>query len=265
MRRLILLLSATMTAVLGTLVANSPPAASASAHRTCTQSVKPGWKKPSGIEQTFSVIIGTDTCGRWIRAAERCKYPGAFGGFNYKWHVDKKPKRILGQKTSTYCGVLTAGSVEWGYQYYVKGSGRGHGWQLKELGHKRISGKKVLTAAITRHTARSVPTQVTKNGCHYSGKLLPLGIHTARVQLTKDSCGRDMRAWAYCYQAPPLKPFHARGEWRTSVGRVSHANCAKLDDGVKSAGYTYIWYKCVPNGVGTCTVLKQYGIHDLYP
>lgn len=110
-----------------------------------------------------------------------------------------------------------------------------------------------------------VKTQVSKNGCHYSGHLQPLGVHTANVVITKDSCSRNMRSFAYCFQ--PVAPglFHAVSGWARRVGTVMHATCAHLDDGVFYAGYQYVYYKCVPGGLpGTCFTKKEIGTYGLY-
>lgn len=118
--------------IAGAAMAAPPALASTAAPaRACSQSVYPTGR-PGHIELVYSVKIRTDTCGRWVRAAERCKYPGAFSGWTYKWHVGLKPVRAIGAKSETACGVLAHSATNWGWEFYNHGT---HKWVYKQEGH----------------------------------------------------------------------------------------------------------------------------------
>jgi hypothetical protein len=136
-QRLALLLGVTglcmaaVAASCGLAVASVASAATRTLARTCSQSVYPTGR-PGHIGLVYSVKIRTDTCGRWVRAAERCKYPGAFSGWTYKWHVGLKPVRAIGAKSETACGVLAHSATNWGWEFYNHGT---HRWVYKQEGH----------------------------------------------------------------------------------------------------------------------------------
>jgi hypothetical protein len=236
--------------------------ASAAVHqpqRTCSQSVRTGGR-PGGVSNDYQVWVRTDTCGRWIRSAERCKYPGAFGGASYKWHVGQSV-RAIGARSVAVCGVLAESETNWGFQFYIKGSGKGHGWQFKQEGHH--SSATLASFSFPRKRNKSDAT-TEKNGCHYGFHLNPLGAISATGEITWDSCHRDIWTYAKRTQPPPLGEFVATGRYETHYGDFSTAKCPAHDLDVAEAGFRYHYKKCVPNGVGTCTTITVTGQYRMY-
>lgn len=133
---------------------------------------------------------------------------------------------------------------------------------LTTIGGAAVAGFGTANASV--RVARHVRTQVTKNGCRYSGKSVNLGVHTSHIVVTKDTCHRDMRAFAYCTTLI-LGQDYAVGPWRTNVGKESTASCPHLDDGVYYSGYRYVYYKCVFQASPSphCVETREIGTYGL--
>jgi hypothetical protein len=252
-KRLIVLIFAAAVAMLGVTAAHAAPAAPARAP-SCSQSIVDPSHTPDFITGNYNIVVRTDTpCGsythgRWMRARMYCKGLGHWDNGN--------SVRSVGARSIT--GSQACNPSRWGFAYY-KGQDI---WVWKQEGQRTTAARATLTGFAIARNKSDASTE--KNGCHYGAHLNPLSHRSATIEVTWDSCHRDIWAYAKCFQLPPLAKFRAVGPYRQHYGDFSTAQCGGSSFAVAEAGFRYHYKKCVPNGVGTCTVITVTGQYTMY-